>query len=93
MKNPCQRIHDVGMVIVGLEAEDVSEGQAVQTTGLHRVEVRALQDALRSLLSALQTDGGHHKQYDIRMALRCLVGDQGEDALREWLGYEDGIPA
>ena len=91
--NPCQRLHDVGMAIVGLDAEDVSEGQAVKATGLDLVEVRALQDALRSILHALRTDGGHHKQYSIRVALRCLVGDRGEDALREWIGYEEGIPA
>ena len=84
------RVHDVGMTIVGLEGEDVSEGQAVQVTGLHRIEVRYLQDALRSLMHALQADGEHQKQHDIRMALRCFLGDDGEDALREWLGYSMG---
>ena len=91
--NPCRRLHDVGMAIVGLEAEDLSEGQVVQATGLHRIEVRALQDALRSLLHGLQTDGGHHKQHDIRMALVAVLGVDGEEALRGWVGYDKGIPA
>ena len=79
-----QRVHDVGMAIVG---------QAVKATGLGRVEVRALQDALRALLHGLQVDGGHHKQHDIRLALIALLGEEGEEQLRAWLDYETGIPA
>lgn len=88
-----QRVHDVGMAIVGLEAAEISEGQAVKATGLGRVEVRALQDALRALLHGLQVDGGHHKQHDIRLALIALLGEEGEEQLRAWLDYEKGIPA
>ena len=43
------------------------------------------------LLSGLNTDGGHHKQWALEMALFKLVGEEEYTRLKEKHQWEEGI--
>jgi len=88
--SPVKRVQAVTQTLIGLLTASVSEGQAVQATGLDRVTVRTFEDALKQLVAALQYDHQPWKQWCLRQVLIDLAGEKDEAALRHYLGYAAG---
>lgn len=91
------RVEPIAQAVLSMELVDLTEGQAVERTGLARVEVRTLGHAMAALLRGLQYEGRagvaafcSEKQGALRQVLRCLVGDQHERELQAHLGYDHG---
>lgn len=47
-----------------------------------------VEKAIKHILQGLYTDGAHHKQYDLEMALEALTGKTVESYIREIEGEE-----
>ena len=52
----------------------------------------SLDKAVACLLNGLNTDGGHHKQYEMEEALRLICGDRWTNEAKEEFQWENGIP-
>jgi len=52
----------------------------------------SLDKAVACLLNGLNTDGAHHKQYEMEAALRLICGDKWTDQAQAEFQWEDGIP-
>lgn len=50
-------------------------------------------EAVKLLIEGLITDGAHHKQYFLEMALRALCEDGYVDKAKTEFEWQDGIPA
>lgn len=64
------------------------EMKTPEDAGTARIESSAL---LGIVLSAMETDGAHHKQYALSQILELI--DPEEFETRERLGFDFGIPA
>lgn len=51
-----------------------------------------LDEVVKTLLEGLNTEGGHHKQYYLEVALRQLCTDEWVDRAQRHLQWEQGIP-
>jgi len=66
---------------------------AEQRVKLRDAQLAGVEVAAHHLIDGLQTDGGHHKQWEMDQALRALVGKAGYNYLQETeVGWEPGIP-
>lgn len=88
-----ERVQEVCQTLLGLACVEISEGQAVQRTGLDRIAVRVLHDALMSMIAALQTEDATIKQAHMRQVLIDLAGERSEAALQAHAGYAVGHAA
>ncbi len=52
-----------------------------------------LASAIAELLSGMQTDGAHHKQYAMAEAIRLICGQKFLDEAIEEFGFDTGIPS
>jgi hypothetical protein len=53
--------------------------------------LKTLSDVVTSLLNGLVTDGAHHKQYYLELALKNLVTDEYLEQCRLELQWDEGI--
>lgn len=48
--------------------------------------------AVICIVNGLNTNGAHHKQHDLWIALRALVGDKKADIIANRDGFDKGVP-
>lgn len=51
------------------------------------------EDAVKALLLGLITDGSHHKQYYLELALRALCEKEHVEEVKKEFDWEEGIPS
>lgn len=54
---------------------------------------KRLDEAIACLLMGLQTDGGHHKQYEMEKALELICGEAWVVDAKKEFEWEPGIPS